>query len=116
MIAPPTAAKRPHRVWLQKPGPLVPTDDGGYEQSWLDLAPPRMFAAIEPASAVALERIFSNGAIISSASHVVTFPFHKDVNTKTRIMFDGRTFTVTGFSSPDERQASTVCAVTEVVL
>jgi head-tail adaptor len=115
VIAPPTTGKRPHRIWLQKPGPLVPTDDGGYEQSWLDLSPPKMFAEIEPASAVDLQRIFSDGAIISAASHVVTFPFHRDVNTKTRIMFDGRTFTVGGFASPDERHASTVCACMEVV-
>ena len=84
MIAPPTVAARPHRVWLQKPGPPVPTDDGGWEQSWIDLSPPRMFSKIEPASAVDMERVFSDGAIISSASHVVKMPFHAAMTTKVR--------------------------------
>jgi head-tail adaptor len=115
MIAPPTVAARPHRVWLQKPGPPVPTDDGGWEQSWIDLSPPKMFSKIEPASAVDMERVFSDGAIISSASHVVKMPFHAAMTTKVRIMFDGRTFTVTGVANDDERKAQSIIACTEVV-
>lgn len=113
MIAPPSTALRPHRILLQKPGPEVPTDDG-YAQSWIDLAPPKLFARIDPATARDLERVFA-GAVISTASHVVRMPYHPGITTKTRIIFNGRTFEVTGVSSPEERQTETVCAVTEEV-
>jgi len=115
MIAPPNVAARPHRIWLQKPGPLVPTPDGGWEQSWLDLSPPKMFSKIETASAVDMERVFANSAVVSTASHVVKLPYHAQLTTKVRIIFDGRSFVVTGVANTDERKTESIVACTEVV-
>ncbi len=115
MIAPPTVAVRPHRIWLQRPGPLVDTPDGGWEQTWVDLAPSHMFSKIETASAVDLERVFANSAIISSASHVVKLPFHAGLTTTVRIIFDGRSFMVTGVADSDERKTESIAACTEVI-
>lgn len=115
MIAAPTVAARPHRIFLQRPGPIIDTPDGGWEQTWIDLAPPRMFSKIESASAVDLERVFADSTIISTASHVLKLPYHAQLTTKVRIIFDGRTFAVTGVSTTDERKAESIIACTEVV-
>jgi head-tail adaptor len=115
VIGPPGVGIRPHRVWLQKPGPLVPTDDGGYEQSWIDLDPPKMFSRIEPSSAVDMQRLFADSTVISTASHAVTLPFHAQLTTKVRLLFDGRAFMVTGVATTDERKAESVLACTELV-
>ena len=116
MIAPPGVGVRPHRIWLQAPGPMVPTDDGGYEQSWVDLAPPRAYAKISTATAVDMQQMFADSTTLSTASHVINLPHHPGITTKVRILFDGRTFMVTGVADPDSRKAETVLACTEVVL
>jgi hypothetical protein len=74
-----------------------------------------MFSKIETASAVDMERVFADSGVISSASHVVKLPFHPQLNTKVRIIFDGRSFIVTGVSTTDERKAESIVACTEVV-
>jgi head-tail adaptor len=116
VIAPPNVAARPHRIWLQRPGPLVDTPDGGWEQSWIDLAPPRMWSKIETASAVDLQRVFADSTIIATASHVVKLPFHAGLTTTVRILFDGRSFMVTGVADTDQRKVESVVACTEVVV
>jgi head-tail adaptor len=115
MIAPPSIGVRPHRVLLQTIGPHVPTDDGGYVDSWIDLSPRAMFSRIEPATAVDIERVFAQSAVVSAASHVVTLPYHPGITTKSRIIFNGRVFSVTGVATPDERNTTTICACTEAV-
>jgi len=97
--------ERPHRVLLQNPGPVVPDGDGGKLQSWFDLNPPAMFASIEPASTASLERV-APGNVQATATHIVGIPFHPQVTTKSRVLFNGRRFNVTGVSNPGERSVN----------
>jgi SPP1 family predicted phage head-tail adaptor len=106
--------ERPHRVTLQNPGPPVADGHGGFTQSYTDLTPAAMSARIAPATAADLERI-GGGTVLSAATYVVALPYHPDVTTKTRILYNGRTFIVTGVSTPEERQQETIALVTEVV-
>jgi SPP1 family predicted phage head-tail adaptor len=115
MVAPKTAVgSRPHRVTLQNPGPAVPDGDGGFTQSWTDLVPPAVSAQIAPATARDLERVAA-GTVLSTATHLVTMPYHAGVTTKTRILFNGRSFSVTGVADPEERHVETIAICVEVV-
>jgi len=103
-----------HTVTFQNPGPAVPDGDGGYTQSWVDLVPASWRVSITPATARDLERVAA-GSVISSASHLVRGDFHPDVTTKTRIVFDGRQFSITGKQNPDERNVTMELLAVEVV-
>ena len=105
---------RRHRVQLQSPGAAVSDGDGGVTQEWADLDPARVYAEIKPATAKDLERVAS-GTVISTASHVVTFPYHPQVSLSTRIIFGTRVFSVTGVSNPEERHVETICVCVELV-
>lgn len=107
-------ADKPHRVLLQNPGAPVPDGKGGFTQSWTDLLPPTMQTKIAPATAADLERVAS-GTVISTATHIVTMSYHPQVATKTRLIFDGRTFHVTGVANPEERKVDTILICKEVV-
>lgn len=114
-IAPRTSiSARPHRILLQNPGPPIADGAGGYTQVWSDLAPAAVDARIAPATAADLERV-TTGTTLSTATHVVTMPYHPQVATSTRIIFNGRTFHVAGVATPDELQVETVALCTEVV-
>lgn len=88
--------------------------DGGFAVSQAALAPAAVWARIVPATAAQLERVAS-GAVISTATHIVTMPYHAGVTTKTRIVFGSRVFSVMGVATPDERQIETVALCVEVV-
>lgn len=105
---------RPHRVTFQNPGPAVPDGDGGYTQSWVDLVPPALSVEIKPATAKDLERVAA-GTVISTATSVITGPFHPQVTTKTRLLFNGRVFQVTGDQNIEERSGEMVLVCVEVV-
>lgn len=105
---------RPHRVTLQNPGPAVPDGDGGYLQTWTDLTPPAISVEILPATAQDLERVTA-GTVIATATHIVTGPFHPQVTTKTRVLFNGREFHVGGVANPAERSVEMILVCTEVV-
>lgn len=107
-------AERRHLVRLQNPGLAVPDGDGGYTQTWTDLNPPTVKVQIRPASARDLERVAS-GTVLSTATHVVTGPYHPDVTTQTRVVFGDRTFNVIGVSNIDERNIEMVLTCVEVV-
>lgn len=115
MIAPRTSvADRPHRVTLQNPGPGVPTEDGGSIPTFTDLAPPALWMKISPATAVDLERVAA-GTVLSTNTYIVKGPYHPQVTTQTRLIFDGRTFNVTGGGSPDERKIEMELVAVEIV-
>lgn len=115
MIAPHTnVAARPHRVTLQNPGPAIPDGDGGYTQLWADLVPPALNVSIAPATARDLERATA-GTVLSTASHIVRGPFHPQVTTKTRLLFNGRIFNVVGDQNLEERSGEMVLVCVEVV-
>lgn len=116
MIGPKKAGvgDRPHRVTFQNPGPAVPDGDGGTVVTWIDLNPPALSVKIAPATAADLERVTA-GTVLATATHIVTGPYHPQVTTQTRLIHDGRTFSVTGASSPDERHVEMVLVCKEVV-
>jgi SPP1 family predicted phage head-tail adaptor len=114
-VGPKTAiADRPHRVTLQNPGPAIPDGDGGYTQSWTDLVPPALSVKIAPATQRDLERVIA-GTVMSTATHIVTGPFHPQVTTKTRVLFNGRQFSVVGVADPEEGQVEMILVCVEVV-
>lgn len=109
-----SVADRPHRVSLQNPGPSIPDGDGGSAQTWTDLVPPAWQAQIAPATARDLERVTA-GTVLTTATHVVTGPYRPDVTTATRVLFNGRQFSVVGVSNPEERNVELVLVCVEIV-
>ena len=114
-LAKTSIADRPHRIRLQNPaGAPVSDGDGGYTQGWTDLAPAEVFGKIAPATAQDLERLAA-GTVISTATHLATFPWHPQVTTATRLVFGTRVFSVTGVSDPEERHVETICVCVELL-
>jgi SPP1 family predicted phage head-tail adaptor len=114
MLSPKTSiGQRPHRAMFQNPGPPVPDGDGGYTQTWTDLDPRALWVAIETASIVALERKVPAGSSLTTATHLVSGPFHPDVTTKTRVLYNGREFHVDSVTNIDERGIEMVLVCTE---
>lgn len=107
-------ADRPHRVTLQNPGPAVPDGSGGSIPTWTDLNPPALSVKIKPATAADLERV-AVGTVLSTATYLVTGPYHPQVTTQTRILFNGRQFSVTGVADPEERHVELVLVCVEGV-
>jgi head-tail adaptor len=114
-LAPATSVNaRVHRMAWQNPGPAVPDGDGGSTPTWIDLVPPATSVEIKPATAVDLERIAA-GTVLSSNTYIVKGPYHPQITTQTRGLHNGRSFSVTGVSNPEERHVETVCVCVEVV-
>lgn len=115
MIGPQTSvAARPHKVSLQSPGPKVPNSDGGYTSSWVDLVPPAWSCEIKPATAVDLERVAA-GTVLSMNTYIVKGPYHPQITTASRLVFNGRIFHCTGVSTPEERNVETIVVAVEIV-
>jgi len=108
-------ADRPHFVLLQNPGPAVPDGDGGFLQTWSDLAPRSLYVSIAPATAADLERVVAGGTVLSTATQIVKGPHHPQITTKTRILFGARQFEVTGVANPEERNIETIAICVEIV-
>jgi len=89
-----------HVVTFQVPI-TVPDGDGGFVESWGDLAPPWP-VAIEPANVRDLERRAA-GTIIAAATHIVSGRYRADVTIEARMVFEARTFRVAGIRNVDER-------------
>jgi SPP1 family predicted phage head-tail adaptor len=104
---------RPHRVTLQNPGPPVPNGDGSFTQTWLDLNPPAVWASIVTAPAD-LEDVQAGGTTSAMATHIITIPYHPQVTVRTRVLFNGRRFNVSGASSPEERHVDSVLVCEEL--
>lgn len=93
---------RRHRVSLQNPdGPAVPDGDGGYTQPMKALDPPDLIVAIE--SSGGQDERLAPGTVASSATRIISGPWHPQVTTQTVITYDGRTFNVVGVRNDDER-------------
>lgn len=107
-------AARDKLVLLQTPGPSVPDGDGNYTQSWTDLAPATLWVSIETATAANLERLVA-GTVIATATHIVSGPYHPGVTTKSRVVYNGRTFSVVSAVNVDLANRDTVMVCVEVV-
>jgi head-tail adaptor len=115
MIGPKTStANRPHRMFFQNPGPAVPDGHGGSTQTWFDLVPPALFVEIKPATAAELERVAA-GTVISTQMSIVKGPFHPQVTTQSRGLFNGRIFNVKGDQNIEERNGEMVLVCVEIV-
>lgn len=104
---------RPHRVLLQNPGAPIPNGDGSYTLAWTDLEPFAVSAAIEAAPQPQQERA-AQGTTMTTATHVVRIPFHKQVTERTRVLFNGRRFNVSAVTNPDESNAESVLVCEEM--
>jgi head-tail adaptor len=111
-----TAGQRRHQLWLENPGPAVLDGDGGYTQSWAALSPAYVFGSLQQATAWNLERIAAGATTtLATATHVVSFPYHPQVTTKTRLRMGSRVFTVSGVINTGEKNIETVVVVDEQV-
>lgn len=108
------AGQRVHVVTLQGPALPIPDGDGGVIQGWGDLDPATVKASIAPASARDLENLTA-GTVLTQAAHVITMPYHPHVNTATRVLFRGRSFSLTSVINREERNIQLVCIGVEVV-
>ena len=115
-----------HRLTLENPTTQTPDGDGGFKEGWTALSPPRMWAAIVPATAQRLERLMAS-TVESTATHIVTMRFHPGVTTKTRLtegarQTDGslasgsREFRVTGLQNVDEYSVELRLACAETIV
>jgi SPP1 family predicted phage head-tail adaptor len=103
-----------HTVTPQHPGPNVPDGDGGYTNTWIDLVPPTWACSIDPASVRDLERVQA-GTVLATASYVIKGRYRPDITTATRLLFNGRRFSVTGVGNPEERNISLELVAVEIV-
>lgn len=103
-----------HTVLLQNPGTPTPDGDGGYTQSWTDCVPPTWQCSIEPATVRDLERVAA-GTVIATATQIIKGHYRPDVTTKTRLVFNGRRFSITGVQNPQERGITLELTAVEVV-
>jgi head-tail adaptor len=103
-----------HLVTFQGPGTPVPDGDGGWTTAWTDLTPATWHVSIEPATARDLERVAA-GTVMSTASHIVKGRHHPGVNTQTRMLFESRTFSITGVANLEERDIWMQLTAVEVV-
>jgi SPP1 family predicted phage head-tail adaptor len=101
-----------HLITLQTPSTATPDGDGGFTNTWTDLA--TVWASIVPATARDLERLVA-GTVQSSATHLVTIRYLAGVTTKTRVVFGSRLLSVTGVQNPEERNISLVLVCQENV-
>lgn len=115
MIGPKTSVgDRPHRVTVQSPGPAISDGDGNSTLTWTDLVPPAWQVEIKPATAVDLERVAA-GTVLSTNTYIVKGPYHAQITTGSRLLFNGRQFSVTGVSNPEERNVETIVVAVEIV-
>jgi len=103
-----------HLVTFQDPGDPVPDGVGGYTQTWGDLSPATWYVAIAPASAGDVERL-APGTVVTQATHLVAGRYHPGVSTKTRMLFSGRTFAITGARNVGERSILMELTAAEMV-
>ena len=109
-----TRGQKRHLVTLYSPSAPVPDGDGGYTEGWDALSPSTRWAEIKPATARDLERVAA-GTVLSTATHVITMDYHAQVGVETRIVFENRTFSITGVSDPEERHRDLVIVAVELL-
>lgn len=103
-----------HLVTFQNPSTPVPDGDGGWTSTWANLTPATWHVSIEPATARDLERVAS-GTVMATASHIVKGKYHPGVTLETRMLFQGRTFSITGKANVEERSITMELIAVEVV-
>lgn len=103
-----------HLVTFQGPSAPVSDGDGGWTTAWSDLDPATWHVSIEPATARDLERVAA-GTVLSTASHIVKGRYHSGVTLASRMLFNSRTFSITGKANMEERSILMELTAVEVV-
>lgn len=101
-----------HVVRFQKPT-TVSDGDGGFVDAWADLDPV-WHVAIIPATVRDLERQTA-GTIVATATHIIRGRYRADVKVDCRMLFDNRTFRITGVATPLEQKIQTWLFAVETV-
>jgi hypothetical protein len=101
-----------HLVVFQDPGPALPDGAGGYTQTWADLAPGTWRVSVRPAGVGDLERVGS-GTVITQGASIVAGHYHAGVSTRSRMLYNGKTWSVTGARFVDTIPPSMELAVVE---
>jgi len=105
-----------HRVTFQDPSPPVADGRGGYTQTWHDITPALGWkVSITPATAGDLERISGGGSVVTTGTVIVRGRRHPGVSTKTRMLFNGKTFSITGAIDDAYRGATMALTAVEQV-
>jgi len=107
----PTASMR-MLVEVFGPGSLQPDGAGGWIEAPTPLTPPTWRCEMHPASVRDLERKTA-GAVVTTATFVLTGRYHPQIDTQTTIRFQGRTLYVNGVQTPDERRIETIAFCSE---
>jgi len=103
-----------HLVIFQDPGPALPDGAGGYTQTWMDLEPGTWRVSVRTAAASDLERVAA-GTVMSQGASIVAGHYHPGVSTKTRMLYNGKTYSVTAARYLDTLPPSMELAVVEQV-
>ena len=103
-----------HVVVFQDPGAPVPDGAGGYTQTWADLPPGTWKVSVRPAAVADLERVAA-GTVVTQGSSIVRGHYHPGVSTKTRMLYNGSTWSITGARYLDTIPPSMELAVVEQV-
>jgi head-tail adaptor len=103
-----------HWVTLTGPGVMTPDGQGGYTIARTPLEPARVKAEIRQATVRELERVTA-GAVVSSATHIVTMRFHPQVTMQTEIAFENTALSVTGINDVEKRHRELILTCEEVV-
>lgn len=106
-------SERPHRMTWQNPGPAIPDGDGDFTHTWIDCVPPHTDVKISPATAADLERVVS-GTVLAANTYIVAGPYHPQIKTDSRGLYNGRIFNVTGAADPEERHVETIAVCVEI--
>jgi head-tail adaptor len=112
-----SAGRRDKLVTLENPGAGEPDGEGGWTEGWAPLDPAEMYVHLAPATQTDLERVTS-GTVISSATHVISLPYHPGVTIETRLRYTEpgrpeRVFAVTALRNPDEADRELVLVAEE---
>lgn len=105
--------QRPHRVRFENPTAPIPDGKGGYRDGPAVLVA-ELFVEIQPALGSDQER-FAPGTVLSHGACVVSAPYAAGISTATRMLFNGRTFSVMGVSNRDERKGELTITCDELL-
>ena len=93
--------QRLHRARFENTGAPVPDGKGGYAAGAPEVIA-ELFVDIQPARGSDQER-FAPGTVTAHGAYLVSAPYVAGLTTATRMVYNGRVFSVMGVSNRDER-------------
>lgn len=78
-----------NRVTVSNPGSPTPDGDGGFTLAYTAATPSAWWAAIQPATPRAAERLFA-GTITAHADYILSGRFHPEIDSRTRLTWVDR--------------------------